>query len=925
MKLQSPRAICLLTILVAGNAQPAAEPPDDAAFEELVVVGSRLKRVDAETARAVRVIDAAELARTGQATLAGALQQLSFNGDPLNRASNNGGQGQNLIDLRHLGANRTLVLVDGRRWFHSIDGAIDLNTIPLGLVDRVEILKDGASAIYGSEAIGGVVNVLLKQPQQQEVAAYFGQYEQGDGDSRNLEWSGGWNRGDWSFSGGLSYVRQDKVGAGARAISAVPNFGFGATDTLGGFGASSLTPAGRYGFGPGGNRLPNGSPGTLTFDASSGDYRPFDAGRDGYNFAPETYLLIPLETRALYSRAQFQFVGGTRFSADLLLHQRDSAQRLAATRISTSPTNSNLLERFVVPADHVYNPFNAPVTRLALRLVDLPRAYSQQVDSWRVSAGLDGDLDGGNGSWSWRAYLLHADSRGEQIQDGLVDARRAALALGPSFLASDGRARCGTPQAPISGCVPVDAFRGQQGLTTEMLDYLRFKAFEDSGNQLDMLALDASGEAGSLRGRPIDLALGIELRHESAFRRPDPGLSNGLGESLDPTRAVQGSSQLLEAWAETNLPVLAGRPWAHSLDLSLALRGSHYERFGTTTNPQLGLRWQPHADWLLRAYATEAFRAPSTAEAYGAVASYVAQVFDPCDSTFEPPPEIVARCRAGGVPANYVGDEFGQLPARSGGNDSLGPERARTASLGVVWSPNFGMNVSLDWYRIRLRGAIDRLDPQSILDECYVFGTAAACDLVTREPGTGVVLDVDARLQNLALQELAGVDLQFSQDFNTDVGRFRVLLDASYVDRHDVEPLPGAPTFGLNGILGYWRLKANAELIWQPGPWELSLRFRHFSDFDEPCLVPLVGGRPEMCVDPDQDDPRFGLPVRRVPSVIYTDLSIARTLPWNARVVIGAQNLFDRDPPIAYMSSNSFLPAYDIPGVYWNLRYSQRF
>lgn len=909
----------------ADIAETESGDPDAPLLGAVVVVGSLLKRVDAETARAIIIVEAAELARSGQPTLAGALQQLTVNGDPVNRAYNNGGEGQSLIDLRHLGANRTLVLVDGRRWFHSIDGSIDLNTIPLGLVDRVEILKDGASAIYGSEAIGGVVNVILRHADGQQLDVYLGQYEQGDGRSHALNWSGGFSHAGWRLDLGLSQIRQDEVSAGARPISAVPVFGFPGNATLGGFGASAITPDGRYGFGPGGNLLPDGRSGTLTYDSAVGAHRPFSLNTDGYNFAPENHLLIPLETRALFARAARDLADGTRLQADLLLHRRDSAQRLAATRISTSPFASNPLERLVVPADHVHNPFGMPVTRLTLRLTDLPRAFEQQVDSWRISAGAEGNTTLAGRDWTWRAHAVHAESEAALVRDGLLSAQRVALALGPSHRDASGRARCGTPQSPIDGCIPLDAFRGQSGVTAEMLDYLRFTAQEHSGNELQVLTFDVTGELGILPAGAMAAALGLEARHEHAFRRPDPGLSNGLGEQLDPTRPVRGRSTLLEAWFEGNLPLLAEHRFAHLLELSLALRVSHYERFGTASNPQLGLRWQPSPNWLLRAFATRAFRAPSTREAFGAVAPVLAQVDDYCDARLQPDADIAARCAAQGVPADFVGDEFGFVPGRSGGNDALGPETARTGSLGLVWSGDRGINLSLDWYRIRLTDAIDTLGVQGAFDECYLFGSDAACALISRDPGSGVVLDVDARLQNLARIRVQGFDLQFGHRIDTRHGRLALRLDASYTSEHEVEPAIGSEPFSIAGKVGYWRVRANAELLWQSSPWEIALRGRHFSSYAEPCLLPLIAGQPELCDDPERDDPLFGLPSRRVGSVTYADLNLGRELPWRARLEAGVNNLLDRGPPLAFMAPNSFLPAYDIPGRYFYLAYRQQF
>src|SRR4249919_2038487 len=296
----------------------------------IVVTGSHIGRAGFETSQPLIVLDRRDLQRAGLTSVGEILQQLPQHVSDLNSDYNNGGNGETRVDLRNLGARRTLVLLNGHRYVTALDGAVDVASIPLPIVDRIEVLTDGASAIYGSDAIAGVVNIITRDDYAGvEASAYYASNDHGDGERRaaDITWGRQGERGGIALN--LSFADQQPIWAGDRAISAVPTFNLPANDP--GAGASQNTPQGRLGFGPHGVQLPDGSEGQLTWDSELAAHRPFDFRSDGYNFAPENYLRTPYERTALFGQADYQLGGQLRLRSELLLHRRRSSQQLAPT------------------------------------------------------------------------------------------------------------------------------------------------------------------------------------------------------------------------------------------------------------------------------------------------------------------------------------------------------------------------------------------------------------------------------------------------------------------------------------------------------------------------------------------------------------------------------------------------------------------
>lgn len=932
-------------VFAALSTSPVAaddSPRDDTTtLERVEVVGSRIRRADLETWQPVLVIERVQLERTGLVSVGDILQDLTAHGAALNTTRNNGGDGSTRVDLRNLGDNRTLVLVDGRRWIAGIDGAVDLNSIPLAMVERIEVLKDGASAIYGSDAIAGVVNLVTRRDASgMDVLAHVGEATAGDGRVERWEATLGSAGERGAVSLGTSYVKQEPILAGDRAISAVPTFGLPGNDVRAG--ASPTTPFGSFGFGarggcpfnPAGSYPANGRctppagfpPGPVrsTFDPQTGGWRVFDPRQDGYNFAPENYLQTPQERTALFATTRYDLSDTLRFSADALYNERRSAQQLAPNPIQLSVLFAGA-NNFTIPADHVYNPFGQPVTGFALRPGGQVRRFAQDADTRRLALALDGDFGLGERYFSWNLAFVDGEQTIAETTQGLVNLANLRQALGPSFRDGLGTPRCGTPQAPIAGCVPLDAFRGPAAFTPEMLAWIYYVGKESTRTTARQSTATITGELFDLPAGALAFAAGWEYRRERGEVQLDA--FQVAANNLDNT-SFSGGLGVHEAYVELSVPLLAQAPFAEALDLSLAARRSDYDTFGSTTNGEAGVQYRPRGDLLLRGGWSEGFRAPIVSELFFPVrAGFNDPTLDPCNVVNAGDPARRAGCLADGVPGGAYNPDLPLFPTRSGGNVDLTPESAVTRTVGLVYSPAAlpGFDASLDWYEIEVEDAIANPDIGELLRACADQQVAAACERTTRGPAGDLQL-VDGRLLNSGTLAVEGYDLLLRWRGDTPLGTLEIAWDSSYTARYEAEiPRGAAPRSAVGNNVTFepgFRLRSNLDVAWRRGAWSASAAARWYSGLDEPCIAPSFVGRTDLCSDPGvqhSQDPRF--PENRLGSATYVDLQAGWDAPWGSRIAAGVHNVFDRDPPVSYAAfANSFDPSYPIPGRFWYLR-----
>lgn len=936
-------------VAAAASAQPAGasiEADTAAQLPEVIVVGSRIRRVDLETSQPVFVIERAQIERTGLVSVGDILQDLATSAGTLNTTVNFGGNGETRLNLRNLGENRTLVLVNGRRWNVGLGGAVDLNSIPLSIIERIEVLRDGASAIYGSDAIAGVVNITTRSDYDGlEARAYLGENEEGDGRVESYDFTVGAEGENGNVVLNASYVKQEPIHAGDRAVSAVPVFGLPATDLRAG--ASSNTPFGRFGFGPAGNcafdpggTYPEGPagcngrqgrppPARNRFDPDTGGYPLFDPTIDGYNYAPENYLQTPQERTSLYVQGRFRFSDSVTATAEVLYNERRSAQLQAPVPLQVGVPFDPPLD-FTIPANHIYNPFGQEVNFLALRPGGQQRHFSQDADTVRIATGLHGDFEFLDRNYAWDLSGTQSEQTVDRIDRGLIDVARLGSALGPSFRDAAGVARCGAPPSAVAGCVPLDPFHGPAAFTAEMLEYLYFAAQSSTSGELWDYGANLTGGLFDLPAGPLAFAAGYEYRREQGVSLPDALLQSGAlsGDTVQP---ISGTTSVDEWYAEFSVPLLVDVAAAELLDLSLAARRSDYSTVGSTTNYKAGMRWKPVAELLVRGNYSQGFRAPSLEELFDGGGSFIDAVenIDPCVAGSDP--TNPANCVADGVPGGAYEPQQGIYRVVYGGNPDLGPETAISRTLGLVWSPPWlpGFDLALDWYRIEIDDAVANPFEGDLVNSCIFDAVPAACERTLRDPASGELLEVDVSPLNSGVIDVEGYDLTLRYRVDTRAGRFAMVWDSTYYADYLIEVPSGAPV--LSNVGNYfplnpsWRYRSNLDVSWQRGDWEASFAARYYAGLDEGCFVDEDFF--DACSAPDVASPiYFGFPENRIDDRWYFDAQAAWSAAWDAQVRVGIQNVFDQDPPSSLFGMpNSFDPAYPVPGRFWYLSYTQHF
>lgn len=994
------------------SAETATGEDEAVELESFEVTGSRIRRVDFETAQPVLVIDREAIERTGQVNIGDLLQEIPAAGSALSRSFNNGGSGTTEIDLRNLGSNRVLVLVNGHRWVNGTSfagtGAVDLNTIPSSVIERIEILKDGASAIYGSDAITGVINIITRKDFTGfEARSQIGAYNAEDGLQQQHNVSFGTVGSDTSMFVDLSYTRQNALFAGDREISSVPLFGTGITrgsiftprgtvlfvpnqanqtalnaanpdncqDLSGG--VVNGTVEGELGVNPG-LELPNQASGlTLcniilqpgetvnpgeTVGQVAGRYKPFDVFEDPYNFAPINYLLTPFEQQSVFTQINHRFNDFVNFNGQVLYNVSRTERLLAETPLIFGNLLFPPFDQVYVADDQLYNPFDQDIGRsgedgliglgiVGRRFQELgPRTLTRNTETIFVRSNFNGSFDALDRFFGWELGYSFGDNTTTNDHTGDLNLEHVKRALGPpEFCGGDPRVQDGTIQANETAdpdCVPLDIFGGVGAITPEQLDYVSYNAASSAESKIRNLYGNISTEFPetlSFLPRPIGMAFGFEIRSETFEDQPDALVQQG-SSSTNLRRATKGAFRGREAYIELDVPLLEGLPFAESLDLNLAGRVSDFDTFERDVNGKLGVRWQPIPDLLVRGTVSQAYRAPSITDLFLAPADSFPLVTDPCvgrnDGT-----QTDENCDEDGVPQD-VSQPSSQILTQFGGNPDLQPESADTFTTGFVYSPSFiqDFNVYVDYFDIKLDDFIGFLGPQLILDLCYTSSRASGrpevCDFVNRNDN-GSISDIQARAFNFAKLETSGFDIAMDyvlplNDWLAPMGinvpgLFKFNADSQYLLKY-TQFVPTADggfaefeVSGQNfGDTPLSKLKINAELQWEMGPFGFSWRSRFIQGTEEQCndgrSPPVQSFGLCDVADPDlgtEDDDNVDESLHFLEDVIYTDLQFTYAPQFfqAGELAFGVRNVFNQPPPISYQAFANSFPAtvYEAP------------
>ncbi len=930
----------LLALPAAASAQTPDPQPEARTLDTVQVTGSRIRKAELETAVPVQVLTREDIDRSGFTSVADIVQNLTASGAALNTKFNSSGNfgfppdgggvgaGAATVDLRHLGAKRVLVLVDGIRWVNEssasgVGSAVDLNTIPLALIDRIEVLEDGASSIYGSDAIAGVVNIITKRDAEGgTLDLHYGEYDDLGGATwgADLGWGGSSERAQWFL--GASYYKQREIASSKFANASVPVPGTGLAN------GSSATPQGRFIFqdpntGETFDLTPNDGATSPVYDPTqidctrSDDFHCFGTA-DRYNFAPNNLLLTPSERKSVFGQVRFEFTPQVSAYARVLYNERTSANQAAPEPIFLG-TDAGVYNPFAestltISALNPFNPFGFDLTTegdnpnlflLARRPVEGgPRRYQQDVKTWYAAGGFEGTFGVGVRTWNWDVNLVRSQSRAEQTNTGSYNIRRINEALGDP-------AAC----AAIAGCTPLDLFGGPGTITPQMLAFIQPVVRDESSNTLTLASANVTGDLFEMWAGPLAFAAGVEYRKYEGSYTPDPitvaGEYNGV-----PSGITRGDYDVNEAYAEFSVPLMRDTVFGETLDLSIAGRYSDYSTFGGETTGKVGLRWQPVDELLFRMSYAEGFRAPSIGELYGTLSRFDATLVDPCSGAAVLSP----ACAADGVPAGYE-QTNSQISVVTSGNADLEPERSRSLMVGSVWSPSFAdevwwsdrVDLGVTFYRHHIDDAIQAPDAQAILERCIATRDPFSCDSYDRSD-RGQIIRFDDILANLGTIKTDGWDFTAAWTLpERDWGRLRFDAKTTWVTRYELanetgELEPRRPGIEVNNsAIPEW--SGTLVTDWTRGPWSLAWTVRYIDSLVESCGG--ANGFP-ICDDSDND-------VNGLGSTTYHDLQLSwRNTAWlkGTRLALGVNNVTGKEPPVCLSCSLNGYDAstYDLPG-----------
>ena len=949
------------------------------ATEEIVVTGSRVHRKDLTTPAPVTVISRAQIQNSAVASVGDFLQMMPEQGNATNTQVNNGGNGTTQISLRSLGSNRTLVLVDGKRYVYGGNGAdtsVDLSSIASAAIERVEVLKDGASAIYGSDAIAGVVNIITRRKLNgTEATAYYGLSQHNDANVVDLNVTGGATGEKGGFLLGAGFYDQYSFFASNRdwANHAITYDFTAGTETPGG---SSNAPPGVV-FG-----LDTSAAGGCTTPAcvdlatrypkkkqfiydpsapSASKLRPF-TGSDKYNFQAVNFLVTPSQRISLFSNGEYHLADNARAYIQGSLVNRQGQNQLAA-----EPLNTNTLG-IVLSGTNAYNPlsvpgpngtFTGPDIAVGKRLLSSSaRTSGFDSDTLRTVLGIDGTLPDAFGpakGFFYDTSFNYGRTLATTITHGSINAIKTANALGPSFTDGSGL-HCGlAATGAIPGCAPANVF-GVGNPAGDQLAGLGATTHVNHGSNQEVQAqANLSGELFKLfSDHAVGIGVGYEYRQEYGVFTPDQAAvdtfvnPNGFLSFVDSdfgTAPTSGSYYVNEGYAELDAPLVNHLPGIDDLEVQAAVRVFNYSTFGRDNTYKIGGRYRPIRDITFRATYSTAFRAPNVLELYQGQAPVAETAVDPCAANSDakgnplPPsankPDQIKACglALNNPDPNNAG--AGQINSVVGGNLKLLPEKARTLTAGVVVEPQAirGLSLTADFWHVNVQNTVQAVGSQSLLNACYGIGGPVQnkyCSGVHRDPTTQIIFLIDDPTTNIGDLTTDGIDLAFRYSTPSDFGRFGFLVDATYLlkfDQNIFQLIHGRSNYdlGLNP-----NLKFNAGLNYG------------IAGFGANALLHFIGGFTE-CANGNGDNTGGGqcyanndgtgkqlFPNHAVPNYISVDLAASYAFkdPLGSTTLgIGVRNVGNTVPPRVYDTLLTYTDpsGYDFIGRYVYGRLSHTF
>ena len=877
-------------------------------LEEIVVTGSRIARRDYFSISPITSFGRNEIALTGNAEIARLTNALPQVDPGVGSGSGNGFEGTTRINLRALGDQRTLTLLNGRRYAtNGIFGAIDLNALPPAIIERVEVITGGASAVYGSDALAGAVNFILRNDFNGfESSLQYEVTDRGDGDTVNFDIAYGLpianGRGNLALIG--NYYERDPIFQDARAHSAVPLFADNNTgeivddrSTTNGAGIFQDFSGQLYSFDP------DGSP------------RPFIEPDDRFNQAAENALLAPMERYSVNAFSHFDVSDDHRVSLELMYAYSEPVQLRQDRFIGIVDVNVDRPDISPVFQDLLANVFDFDGDGIASlffgRRFTVDRGPAVNTNKREFSRAMLSWEGGRNGNWQWNIDYSYSSTDLENQISNDISASRIQQGLLVDALTGE----CFDPG---NGCTPVNPF-GAGNLSAAASEFIGLEPVgrdEDATQHLVTALL--RGSPLELWAGELDMAFGVEYREDKVSYVPTESILSGDSVFWGQDIIIEGKIEVAEAFFESRIPLIAGATWADYLGLELGLRVSDYDYIDDTFwTWKLGGEWQLPAGVRLRAMSQRAIRAPSVAELFQEPqfvgnAFQLGLFFDGCSASRDPVGNgLTDLCVAQGIPEDQVGIfEATLFPTQIlfQSNPNLEPEESDSLTLGVVWQPDFWpwMSMSVDYFDIEIDNASTFVSPNDSMSLCFATADPdnAFCDNVNRGPSLNVE-SVSATFVNAAKAKSEGIDVSFDASWETDhlaIFDGGTTIDLSLVATHylevGVQPSPLLPFIECRGQFGgicdeflffgsLPELRVNSRLSYSTGPLRASLRWQYIDAMEngENSFREAVGAPP-------------GIPaVPRLGSHSYFDLTLDANVGerWNIR--FGIINLTDKQPP----------------------------
>ena len=938
MKIDQRRLAAGLMLSCALGALAQVASAQEAEVGELVVTGSRFARTSGEQPTPVAVVTSAFIANSGSTSLGDilaltpALQGSLTNRANADRGTNRGGL--SLPDLRHLGQQRTLTLVNGQRHVAAFAGeaGVDLNTIPFALVDRVEISTGGASAVYGSDAVSGVINIVLKDDFEGiEVGGQRG----GPLNGRYGQQTSAYVLAGSSFAGGRGNVtvnlfadRQDRVrgsdiegladwGPTVNPANTGPNDGVAdliyrpyvqadGFDEYGVITTTSLVPV--IGFDAAGNPV---RPPRRIANGVTALYGAFAAPCDTCVQFESLATPVPRQTRwGAQTLARYDLAEGVRLRGDV---------KYVETRTLDTFSPSFSVGSYVLQPD---NAFLTPAIAASLAgqgsrfLVNRLNAdiggrnTEAERRTFRSVIGLEGEADAGFSDVAW-SFNYNFGRTWADFATTNVTLPRAFAAAIDSTRNAQGQAVCRTDPGLLGrACTPFNLF-GQRN-SQAAIDYVSADVMRKQRLTQQVAAAQARFDTGrflNLPGGAPQVAAGVEWRREDSRNINDPLVLSGVTEFAVQPNAM-GGFEVREAFIETELPILRDAPLAKALTINAAARFADYSHADGASSYMVRGLWAPVGDVALRATWSRAVRAPNINEAFLPGSAGFQSIADPCTAANQAArPNRAANCRALGVGA--VTQVTTSIGGTSVGNRNLKSETADTWTAGVVLTPRFlpGFSFSLDYYDIRIEDAISLLSGQEAANQCVDGPSPSSlyCSLISRDATTGRIAGYRSTYLNQAAVETAGYDLQASYVRDLAIGpldgRLSAQINLNYLEKLRRFAFQDAPNVvdREEGELGDPRWSGLGQVSWAQGPVTLTWETR-FMD--------------EVRRDKDAPLERYDRPT--VEAVWYHDL-VARYAVDRGRgaeIYAGVNNIFAKTIPVGVTGTTEPIYAYDIFGRY---------